>query len=109
MNTKILLIALIAVVAIATGVLSFILLGDRAPAEPVKVPEVDLLYSPGDYFLTDMKPNKDGSVHIVRVTMMLHVNSEEYFAELEHEVAQTRPRIREAILFALRKFSAEEL
>ena len=91
----IIIIIAVIVIAAAAGLYFFVLSGDK------EKPEVRVEYSPGEFFTT----NVSGSSRILKATIVLVVNTD----GLEEMLTAENARIRDTIIFILRRLTEDEI
>ena len=99
-NIVVLLVALIVLVGAGAGFYFLIL-----PKMSEEKPEVRSAYSPGDYFVTNIKDSKS----YVKVSIALEVNRAADDGEFQEFMKSKNHIIRDAIVFVLREKTYEEL
>lgn len=97
MKKKIIIIAAIVVVAVVAGIYFLVL----SPTE--KEPEISF-YEPGEYFVTNIKDSK----RLLQATIVLELATDDPAGTAEY-LTENNHILRDAIVFALREKTEEEL
>ena len=104
---KALIIIIIAAILVGGGITLFVLMSGDKKDEDTSA--VVLSYSPGEYFVTNLSKGNDGVTSLIRLTMQLEIDNEEYLTALIAREAEMQPRIRDAVVFILRNMTAADI
>jgi flagellar basal body-associated protein FliL len=108
---KFVVIIVIAVLLLATVLVVFlVVLPSMNSGVAVATVEPTFSYSPGEYFTSNLAQNgKTGTGHLLRVTILFEVSDEKYVEALVAKNDIMQPKIRDAVIFALRRFTIDDI